>query len=96
MSYFDDVYEPSLYFIHNKKNTHKPRKFNFEKTDTTKIFWITSYDEKLKISDMEDKHLINSYKLLGRRIGTDLEKPTDAIYFGYLRCELNKRKLLEI
>jgi len=92
MSYFEDVIEPSLGLIPK----HIKRQYIFNPTDTSEIPWRTLSGESMMISDMTDSHLINSYKKLGSRLGCSGEKETDIPYFSFLRCELNKRKLLEL
>lgn len=86
MSYYDDEIAPNLHKTPNRvDNTrqHSP-------TVSSDMSWRGA-DGKTTIGEMDDNHLRNSHALLGRRIGTALEKVTDHPYYGWLRAEINRR-----
>ena len=85
MSHFDDVIEPSLFREPVYRNTgHSP-------TVASKVEWRGKGGFVATIGDMSDRHLNNAHNLLGSRIGTETEKPTDLKYYGLLRAEINQR-----
>lgn len=86
MSYFDDVIEPKLY--------KTPKQQPLTILNPSVQVWFGKDGEQTLIGDMADSHLRNAYSLLGRRMSTPEEKPSDVIYYGILRSELNKRKLI--
>ena len=95
MSYFDDVIEPALHREprHIRERIEREAKLDIFSvpTDSRQIPWRGNDGRKMTIGEMTDGHLENAHNLLGRRIGTQEQKETDHVFYGFLRAEINRR-----